>query len=89
MQSRKESLYNINNKISSGFPTLTLVLVYKMLHLVDDKCETQGYIMAVRFERSIPKHVKMKILDDEIKLNMLGKSEIFGSVMETRAQNWA
>ena len=89
MESRKESLYNKNNKISSGFPTLTLVLVYKMLHLVDDKCETQGYIMAARFKRSIPKHVKMKILDDEIKLNMLGKSEMLGSVMETRAQNWA
>ena len=41
------------------------------------------------FERSIPKHVKMKILDDEIKLNMLGKSEISGSDMETRAQNLA
>ena len=41
------------------------------------------------FECSIPKHVKMKILDDEIKLNMLGTSEILGSDMETRAQNWA
>ena len=41
------------------------------------------------FERSIPKHVKMKILDDEIELNMLGKSEILGPDMETRGQNWA
>ena len=41
------------------------------------------------FECSIQKHVKMKILDDEIKLNMLGKSEILGSDMETRAQIWA
>ena len=31
----------------------------------------------------------MKILDNEIKLNMLVKSEILGSDMETRAQNWA
>ena len=31
----------------------------------------------------------MKILDDEMKLNILGKSEILGSDMETRAQNWA
>ena len=41
------------------------------------------------FERSIPSHVKMKILDDEIKFNMLSKSEILGSDMETRGQNWA
>ena len=31
----------------------------------------------------------MKILDDDIKFNMLGKSEILGSDMETRDQNWA
>ena len=60
-----------------------------MLHLVEDKCETQGYIMAARIRTLDPKTVKMKILDDEIKLNMLGKSEILGSDMETRAQNWA
>ena len=60
-----------------------------MLHLVGDRCETQGYIMTARIRTLDPKTCKNEDLDDEIKFNMLGKSEILGSDMETKAHHWA
>ena len=54
----QESLYNKSNNISSGFPNMTGFWCFKTLHLVDDKCETQGYIMAARTRTVDPKTCK-------------------------------